>query len=113
MTYVNPFAEIAELLGVDEVKVSHHLVESIVSVRIGDTWLSSTIDFRTLADSKSMKGEIADNLRQLAETLRKSVNVADAKGEDLDRLASIMGITRVRRPANRFEAVVEELEDGS
>lgn len=108
---MSPFTKIAELLGVDEVRVAHGLNNSTVSIRIGDTWLAASLD--SLVDSKNMNGEIVDILMQLTEGLRRSLNLADAKGEDLDRLASMMGVTRVpeqRRPMNRFEAVAEELK---
>lgn len=110
---MSPFIKIAELLGVDEVRVSHSVNASTILVRIGDAWLASTIDFRTLADAKNMTAEIGNILYDLGAALKKSLNIAEARGEDLDRLAATMGMTREpvqRRPASRFEAVVEELK---
>lgn len=114
----------AELLGVDEVRVVHGLNRSKVSVRLGDLWADIEIDYAKLEDAKNATDELGRIVFNLAEDLRQRYSIETARAEVLDQIAATAGITRrpglplpptstppkPRRPLTRFEAIAEELK---
>lgn len=117
---MNPTAQMASLLGVDEVRVAHGLNTTTVSIRIAGEWVAATIDYRTLADAKDMNVELGKIVFKLADNLRLKYSVESARAEVLDQIASTYGMVRrpasplpepaPPRPKNRFEAIAEELK---
>lgn len=112
--------KLCELLGVDEIKLARGVNHTTVSLRIGEKWMATRIAFDRLAEAKNMQAEIGNIVFDLARALKDSLNIAEARGPQLDELAANMGITRQpaqpaqqpeqRRPMNRFEAIAEELK---
>ena len=126
---MNCWKQIAEQLGVDEIQTSQGISSINVWVRIGNLWSSTTIDTNQLEDVKNPALMCADRFRELVQRLKRDVARADykvaavvspgdgwideARGEDLDRAASLVGLTRepeARQLPSRFAAVAEELK---
>lgn len=116
--------KVAQLLGVDEVKIDNVGDVWRASVRIGNMWVSSTADIMTIIeDTKDPSSTFSRLFFDLADNLRQRLSIETARGEVLDGLAAIQGVQRVptsrppimktetqKQPANRFEAVVAELK---
>ena len=110
---MNCWKQIAEQLGVDEVQTSQGISSINVRVRIGSRWSSTTIDTNQLEDVKNPAIMCADRLYELVQRLKRDVWIGEARGEDLDRAASLVGLTRepeARQLPSRFAAVAEELK---
>lgn len=110
---MNAYQQVAQMLGVEEVKIVRRLNRTTVSIRNVDVWQATSFNQQDLEDTMDPNVEIGRRIYQLADDMRQRFSIESARGEVLDDIARTAGVQRrpeppQKRPANRFEAIAEE-----
>lgn len=90
---------LADHLDVDEVRVTHGLAKSTVSIRIDNVWRETVLDFNEVRAMPNSTSFLAEVLRQLSDDARAQVNqlvasmsLERATGRQLDYIAESLGV---------------------